>query len=695
MKAGESPVATDEGGVMKRQVVALVAVAFLAASAPAQPRQAVVTTPPSVIITPGPVQAVQQKYQSLGGSGGFLGAAVSPISTAPGDIAWQHYANGSIFYSPATGAHEVHGLIKEKWVSLKGANGFLGFPLTDELATPDGVGRYNHFQGGSVYWTPSTGAHEVHGAIRSKWSSLGWERGFLGYPLTDEMTTPDGKGKYTHFQGGSIYWTSATGAHEVHGLIRERWAALGWEKSFLGYPLTDELVTPGFGGYGRYSKFQGGAIYYAPDAGAVEVRDLAGEIISRKLWPSLGRRKVLVILWDPLRAGHAAPAKGDVDNLLFGAANSVADWYRENSGGKFALERAGVLGWYRANKPADHYWSENETTDSDGDGWLNGHMEKWAEAIRKADAEFDFKAHDKNANGVLEPSELAVLVVIPQNDAFGTRRGVVGRQAPSAEALKVDGVEIRDVVEWYTGSPLSLDLPAHELSHILMDTPDLYFQAGGRDLYWPYATQSFSLMCGIYQGRRTVGHFDPFIKLKSGWLNYTVAVGSGEYRLRDVERSGEALVLYDPRRNDDLRRPREYFIIENRWRGTSYDAGRGAEPGVPNDGLAVWHVVEDPALYAKMSPAPPNTDAAEWGRRGIRLIRADGGAPGGCVTVGPACVPNPADDAKALFRSYGATVSGGTSPASLRWLDGTSAGFEVTLLSLPGEEVRLSVNVSR
>jgi hypothetical protein len=65
------------------------------------------------------------------------------------------------------------------------------------------------------------------------------------------------------------------------------------------------------------------------------------------------------------------------------------------------------------------------------------------------------------------------------------------------------------------------------------------------------------------------------------------------------------------------------------------------------------------------------------------------------VTVGPACVPNPADDAKALFRSYGATVSGGTSPASLRWLDGTSAGFEVTLLSLPGEEVRLSVNVSR
>ena len=53
---------------------------------------------------------------------------------------------------------------------------------------------------------------------------LGWERSFLGYPLTDETATPDGVGRYNHFQGGSIYWTPATGAHEVHGAIRGQWA---------------------------------------------------------------------------------------------------------------------------------------------------------------------------------------------------------------------------------------------------------------------------------------------------------------------------------------------------------------------------------------------------------------------------------------------------------------------------------------
>ena len=32
----------------------------------------------------------------------------------------------------------------------------------------------------SIYWHPDTGAHEVFGAIRGKWAELGWETGTLG-----------------------------------------------------------------------------------------------------------------------------------------------------------------------------------------------------------------------------------------------------------------------------------------------------------------------------------------------------------------------------------------------------------------------------------------------------------------------------------------------------------------------------------
>ncbi len=228
---------------------------------------------------------IDKKYAALGGASGFLGAPTGPeLKTPDGIGAYRHYKSGSIYWSPQSGAHEIHGDIRGKWSSLGWEKSFLGYPLTDESVTPDKVGRYNHFQGGSIYWTPQTGAHEVHGDIRGKWSSLGWEKSFLGYPLTDESVTPDKVGRYNHFQGGSIYWTPQTGAHEVHGDIRGKWSSLGWEKSFLGYPLTDESVTPDK--VGRYNHFQGGSIYWTPQTGAHEVH---GDI--RGKWAGMGWEK--------------------------------------------------------------------------------------------------------------------------------------------------------------------------------------------------------------------------------------------------------------------------------------------------------------------------------------------------------------------------------------------------------------------
>src|SRR5664280_662175 len=171
----------------------------------------------------------------------------------------------SMYWSPATGAQEVHGAIRLEWASIGWERSVLGFPLTDELGTPDGVGRFNHFAGGSAYWTPATGAHEVHGAIRAEWAAIGWERSAIGYPLTDELGTPDGVGRFNHFAGGSVYWTPATGAHEVHGAIRSVWAAQGWETGGLGYPTSDEYSVPG----GRRSNFAHGSLTWSASTGQV------------------------------------------------------------------------------------------------------------------------------------------------------------------------------------------------------------------------------------------------------------------------------------------------------------------------------------------------------------------------------------------------------------------------------------------
>src|SRR5262249_59260705 len=99
----------------------------------------------------------------------------------------------------------------------------------------------------------------------------------------------------------------------------------------------------------------------------------------------------------------------------------------------------------------------------------------------------------------------------------------------TAYDLTVYGVTIyspdnKEVLEWFahhpeTNSPLLLGLPAHELGHLLTSIPDLYSTG------WQFDAGIFSRMgagCSACQ----ITHHDPFFKLRQGWLNYTVALGS-------------------------------------------------------------------------------------------------------------------------------------------------------------------------
>ncbi len=238
----------------------------------------------SVCVLTGDIKA---KYDAVNGPVLLGKCMAGELPTPDGVGRFNHFERGSIYWTPTLGAHVVMGSIRTRWEQLGWERSILGYPLTDELATPDGHGRYNHFQGGSIYWTPETGAWEIHGNIRARWEQLGWETSPLGYPTTGELATPDQVGRYNHFQNGSIYWTPETGAHEVRGLIHAKWSSLGWETSYLGYPTTDELATAD--GVGRYNHFQRGSIYFTSATGAHEV---IGDINNK--WVALGREAGLL-----------------------------------------------------------------------------------------------------------------------------------------------------------------------------------------------------------------------------------------------------------------------------------------------------------------------------------------------------------------------------------------------------------------
>lgn len=116
--------------------------------------------------------------------------------------------------------------------------------------------------------------------------------------------------------------------------------------------------------------------------------------------------EVLVFWWSPQRPTDPAPPAGNVDTTIFGTTSSVRDYYLQNSGGNYTIERAGVLGWFTASRPAAYWWGPPDTNDSDGDGWVNPHVQKWAEAIRMADPLFNYKAFDANPfDGNLRPED--------------------------------------------------------------------------------------------------------------------------------------------------------------------------------------------------------------------------------------------------------------------------------------------------
>ncbi|WP_143018658.1 DNRLRE domain-containing protein [Geodermatophilus sp. DSM 45219] len=221
--------------------------------------------------------AVRDKYYALGGPGGTLGLPTNSTAPLRDSGSFNHFQHGSIYFSPATGAHLIKGGTRDKWASLGWENSYLGFPTTDEICGLRNNGCFNHFQGGSIYGSPASGVHTIRGAIRDKWASLGWENSTLGYPTTDHTALTGGA--FNHFQSGSIYWSASSGAHTVAGAIRDKWASLGWENSTLGYPTTDDTALTG----GAFNHFQGGSIYWSDPTGAHTIR---GWI--RDKWAQLG-----------------------------------------------------------------------------------------------------------------------------------------------------------------------------------------------------------------------------------------------------------------------------------------------------------------------------------------------------------------------------------------------------------------------
>jgi M6 family metalloprotease-like protein len=306
------------------------------------------------------------------------------------------------------------------------------------------------------------------------------------------------------------------------------------------------------------------------------------DIISGKPLPRLeGTRPLLVILADimNIKKPNASHTVDYFDKMLFGPRPSLSDYYSEVSYGKFTYSRADILGWYKI------YVTMR---------WVFNHPSEFlVKAVKAVDKDFDFAMYDTNHDGVVTNEELTLIVV------FSSRVGYVANNWWADDEIKTkDGVFVQLdyslLDEW---EPITTF--AHELGHDI-GVPDLYDYDGDSNGTGDY--------CMMSNGDAGYPHFSAWCKIQLGWIIPTVVTTNDMYTLHDTETHPEALILCDLQHS-----ALEYFLIENRYKGTSYDSIKGGKwymPGLlgffypyynyisdlPDEGIVIYHIDDNQSL---------------------------------------------------------------------------------------------------
>ncbi|MDO5644376.1 MAG: N-acetylmuramoyl-L-alanine amidase [Dermabacter sp.] len=196
-----------------------------------------------------------------GGGQAVLGTPLALEYPIPGG-AQQKFSSSVITWKQGGTAYATKGAIGSSWLGRGGAGGALGFPVGDERSLRGGATQ--SFEGGHLHWSPSTPAAWTSGEIYACWARHGWEGGWLGYPTADAVTGLAGGGISQAFQGGAIYAPRAGArAYAVRGGIRQIWNQNGAERGWLGYPTSEEAS----GQAGSAQSFTGGILLWTPGNG--------------------------------------------------------------------------------------------------------------------------------------------------------------------------------------------------------------------------------------------------------------------------------------------------------------------------------------------------------------------------------------------------------------------------------------------
>jgi M6 family metalloprotease-like protein len=366
--------------------------------------------------------------------------------------------------------------------------------------------------------------------------------------------------------------------------------------------------------------------------------------------PAVGQRP-LIAIWvrppDETPATEIARRKQYYEDLFFGQPRhasaypdqvrqlepSVADFYRQASGGKFSWRRVGFVGPLAA--PV--------TGKSEFD------VARLALAAAASEGRVNFKAFDTKHDGKITADELTILVIMNNGGGGGQANHFLGNRA-----FKIPG---QDVV--FAGG----DVVANEGSAFAVFSHELFHTLGGIDLYGPWhgclsVNEGLSLMTSVAFGidEERIIDLDAWHKMLVGWIEPRLVpigtAGKAQLAAQHLPLSSEPerkrpLLIYDPAKGGA-----EYFLLEYR---TPYRLGY--DRNVVTSGLVIWHIVNDHIGHAAVRSERPDCHGAFPSIPSVFARGAPDWKQGG-------------------NKAY--TSANGEIP--LKWMDGKDSGVRVTVM---------------
>ncbi|MBI5185040.1 MAG: M6 family metalloprotease domain-containing protein [Nitrospinae bacterium] len=344
--------------------------------------------------------------------------------------------------------------------------------------------------------------------------------------------------------------------------------------------------------------------------------------------PARGAKSVLVIGIDfPDRPSTYSAS--EISGLVFGPSGSVSDYFKRSSYSAVSISPAheshgtgndGFIGWLRMPSP-------HPDTGYDLD---SRNQQLTRDAVEMADGYIDYSSYDADGNGILEPGELSILIIVagfdhafhPDSPSVYGHRSVMSTVGNPV----LDGVILKDYAQFgeiHRDHPATIGIIAHELGHLLFDLPDLYdTNPGNGD---SEGVGDFCIMGTGLWGADKGRHPGALPTYPCAWSKEFLAWG-------EVESVASSKAIAMPKVDANPKSifrintpdPDQYFLLENR-EFSGFDAGFRHHAGNrSHGGVAIYHI-DGRVVKNKYGPNLINADSRN---KGVDVEEANEGALG-------------------------------------------------------------------